>query len=186
MFLNSVPSLDDRIKVHLSRSESENISLFGWKFPQSKVIWSPFMYRTNVEAMFFQQSLHIFDSITIIWLTTIFQKLKIDILCLNLVIMKICDFHKLYLHSGMCLKIAWKRSTLLACYWLAMTRINEKYWPFQRWKPDPWVKRMNGRTDTFLGCTYLYRCFFLKILKYSGLWPLSVFPRCQCVHTPGR
>ena len=26
-------------------------------------------------------------------------------------------------------------------------------------------------------------CFFLKILKYSGLWSFSVFPLCQCVYT---
>ena len=25
--------------------------------------------------------------------------------------------------------------------------------------------------------------FFPKILKYSGLWPTSVFPWCQCVYT---
>ena len=25
--------------------------------------------------------------------------------------------------------------------------------------------------------------FFPKILKYSGLWPFSVFPRCHCVYT---
>ena len=25
--------------------------------------------------------------------------------------------------------------------------------------------------------------FFQKILEYSGLWPISVFPRCQCVYT---
>ena len=25
--------------------------------------------------------------------------------------------------------------------------------------------------------------FFPKILKYSGLWPFSVLPRCQCVYT---
>ena len=29
------------------------------------------------------------------------------------------------------------------------------------------------------GCS-LYNVFFPKILKYSGLWPFSVFPRCQC------
>ena len=26
-------------------------------------------------------------------------------------------------------------------------------------------------------------CVFSKILKYSGLWPFSVFPRCPCVYT---
>ena len=26
-------------------------------------------------------------------------------------------------------------------------------------------------------------CFLPKILKYSGLWPFSVFPRCQFVYT---
>ena len=26
-------------------------------------------------------------------------------------------------------------------------------------------------------------CFFPKIFKYSGLWPFSVFPLCQCVYT---
>ena len=26
-------------------------------------------------------------------------------------------------------------------------------------------------------------CVFSKILKYSRLWPFSVFPRCQCVYT---
>ena len=26
-------------------------------------------------------------------------------------------------------------------------------------------------------------CVFSNILKYSGLWPFSVFPRCQCVYT---
>ena len=25
--------------------------------------------------------------------------------------------------------------------------------------------------------------FYPKILKYSGLWPFSVFPRCQCLYT---
>ena len=25
--------------------------------------------------------------------------------------------------------------------------------------------------------------FFSNIFKYSGLWPFSVFPRCQCVYT---
>ena len=29
---------------------------------------------------------------------------------------------------------------------------------------------------------HLMLCFF-KILKYSGILPLSVFPRCQCVYT---
>ena len=28
-----------------------------------------------------------------------------------------------------------------------------------------------------------YRMFFSKILKFSGLWPFSVFPQCQCVYT---
>ena len=28
-----------------------------------------------------------------------------------------------------------------------------------------------------------YSVFFSKILKYSGLWPFSVFPRRQCVYT---
>ena len=32
------------------------------------------------------------------------------------------------------------------------------------------------------GC-YLNIVFFPKILKYSGLWPFSVLPRCQCVYT---
>ena len=32
------------------------------------------------------------------------------------------------------------------------------------------------------GCS-LNIVFFPKILKYSGLWPFSVFPRCQCVYT---
>ena len=26
-------------------------------------------------------------------------------------------------------------------------------------------------------------CVFSKILKYSGLWPFSVYPRCLCVYT---
>ena len=32
------------------------------------------------------------------------------------------------------------------------------------------------------GCS-LNSVFFPKILKYSGLWPFSVFPRYQCVYT---
>ena len=32
------------------------------------------------------------------------------------------------------------------------------------------------------GCS-LNIVFFSKILKYSRLWPFSVFPRCQCVYT---
>ena len=32
------------------------------------------------------------------------------------------------------------------------------------------------------GCS-LNIVFFPKILKYYGLWPFSVFPRCQCVYT---
>ena len=32
------------------------------------------------------------------------------------------------------------------------------------------------------GCS-LNIVFFLKILKYSGLWSFSVFPLCQCVYT---
>ena len=37
----------------------------------------------------------------------------------------------------------------------------------------------------FLKCTgcSLNIVSFPKILKYSGLWPFSVFPRCQCVFT---
>ena len=34
----------------------------------------------------------------------------------------------------------------------------------------------------YTGCS-LNIVFFPKILKYSGLWPFSVFPRCQCVYT---
>ena len=26
-------------------------------------------------------------------------------------------------------------------------------------------------------------CFFQRFLEYSGLWPFSVFPCCQCVYT---
>ena len=33
-----------------------------------------------------------------------------------------------------------------------------------------------------VGCS-LNIVFFPKILKYSRLWPFSVFPRCQCVYT---
>ena len=33
---------------------------------------------------------------------------------------------------------------------------------------------------------FIKYCVFSKILKYSGLLPFSVSPRCQCVHTPGR
>ena len=32
------------------------------------------------------------------------------------------------------------------------------------------------------GCS-LNIVFFSKILKFSRLWPFSVFPRCQCVYT---
>ena len=32
------------------------------------------------------------------------------------------------------------------------------------------------------GCS-LNIVFFPKILKYSGLWPFSVLPQCQCVYT---
>ena len=37
----------------------------------------------------------------------------------------------------------------------------------------------------WLKCTSaIFNCvFFLKILKYSGLWSFSVLPRCQCVFT---
>ena len=34
----------------------------------------------------------------------------------------------------------------------------------------------------YTGCS-LNIVFFQKILKYSGLWPFSVLPRCQCVYT---
>ena len=30
---------------------------------------------------------------------------------------------------------------------------------------------------------FIKYCVFSKILKYSGLLPFSVFPRCQCVYT---
>ena len=30
---------------------------------------------------------------------------------------------------------------------------------------------------------FIKYCVFPKILKYSGLWLFSVFPRCQCVYT---
>ena len=31
---------------------------------------------------------------------------------------------------------------------------------------------------------FIKYCFFFQIFKkYSGLWPFSVFPRCQCVYT---
>ena len=30
---------------------------------------------------------------------------------------------------------------------------------------------------------FIKYCVFFKILKYSGLLPFSVFPRCQCVYT---
>ena len=34
----------------------------------------------------------------------------------------------------------------------------------------------------YTGCSLKF-VFFPKILKYSGLWPFSIFPRCQCVYT---
>ena len=30
---------------------------------------------------------------------------------------------------------------------------------------------------------FIKYCVFTKILKYSGLWPFSVFPRSQCVYS---
>ena len=36
---------------------------------------------------------------------------------------------------------------------------------------------------TFLYRLFIKYCVFSEILKYSGLWPFSVFPRCQCVYT---
>ena len=43
------------------------------------------------------------------------------------------------------------------------------------------ITKLPGRTlDT--GCS-LNIVFFPKTLRYSGLWPFSIFPRCQCVYT---
>ena len=47
--------------------------------------------------------------------------------------------------------------------------------------------RLSGKTKKdstvqFVGCS-LNIVLFPMILKYSGLWPFSVFPRCQCVYT---
>ena len=39
------------------------------------------------------------------------------------------------------------------------------------------------RTDIGSDTSALNFVFFPKILKYFGLWPFSVFPRCQCVYT---
>ena len=36
--------------------------------------------------------------------------------------------------------------------------------------------------NLYIGCS-LNIVFFSRILKYSGLLPFSVFPRCQCVYT---
>ena len=40
-------------------------------------------------------------------------------------------------------------------------------------------RSMNLRTYR----VFIKYCVFPKILKYSGLWPFSVFPRRQCVCT---
>ena len=40
----------------------------------------------------------------------------------------------------------------------------------------------SGLSPTTTGCS-LNIVFFSEIFKYSGLWPFSVFPRCQCVYT---
>ena len=39
-----------------------------------------------------------------------------------------------------------------------------------------------SRAKVHTGCS-LNVVFFPKILRYSRLWPFSVFPRCQCVYT---
>ena len=41
--------------------------------------------------------------------------------------------------------------------------------------------KINTNTK-YTGCS-LNIVVFLKILKYSGLWPFSVLPLCQCVYT---
>ena len=48
----------------------------------------------------------------------------------------------------------------------------------------PTVSRRRCRCclELYTGCS-LNIVFFPKILKYSGLWPFSVLPRCQCVYT---
>ena len=38
------------------------------------------------------------------------------------------------------------------------------------------------RVCVYTGCSLII-VFFLKILKYSGLWSFSVFHLCQCVYT---
>ena len=40
----------------------------------------------------------------------------------------------------------------------------------------------NRQKETDTGCS-LNIVFFEGFKIYSGLWPLSVFPRCQCVYT---
>ena len=42
--------------------------------------------------------------------------------------------------------------------------------------------RVWGTEEDNTGCS-LNIVFFPIYEKYSGLWPFSVFPRCQCVHT---
>ena len=47
-----------------------------------------------------------------------------------------------------------------------------------------WAKAWNYNSLASLSYrVFIKYCFFSKILKYSGLWPFSVFPRCQCVYT---
>ena len=38
----------------------------------------------------------------------------------------------------------------------------------------------------FIYRVFIKYCVFFKILKYSGVLPFSVFPRCQCIYTLGR
>ena len=48
---------------------------------------------------------------------------------------------------------------------------------------DSWIDRKKIQTNIqiYTGCS-LNIVLFPKILKYSGLWPFSVFPWCQCAY----
>ena len=43
--------------------------------------------------------------------------------------------------------------------------------------------KLSVRCDKVWYSVFIEYCVFSNILKYSGLWPLSVLPRCQCVYT---
>ena len=57
------------------------------------------------------------------------------------------------------------------------------YEPLYNIQPGVKVKYLTAFSHFRKYRVFIKYCVFWKILKYSGLLPFSVFPRCQCVYT---